>query len=245
MGVDNCLFLSNSCAGYGGGLCGHLDSIGSDGGGNSTFVGNSAQFGGGISHMKLSRITLKNNSATYGEGAYLSRLANSLIATNWATGIGGGVCDCNMSACTVVGNWSEDSGGGAANEASWLNLVSTNSTLIGNSASNYGGGAYGIALTGCLVVSNFCAGSGGAVADSPIVYSTLSNCTVAGNSALVSAGGVYHATVNNCIVYDNFAPADSNFTVFNENAMVGSVLNYSCTSSGGIGPAFYRVGVER
>jgi hypothetical protein len=230
LGVDNCLFLSNSCAGYGGGLCGLMDSTGTDGGGNSTFIGNSALYGGGISHMRLSRTTIKNNSAFYGGGAYLSRLVDSLVATNSATGVGGGACDCNMNACTVVGNWSGDSGGGAGNEASWLNLVMTNSTLIGNSASNYGGAAYGIALAGCLVASNFCAGSGGAVADSPIAFSVLTNCTVTGNSALVSAGGVYHGMMNNCVVYNNFAPQDSNFTPYDYLSMVGSVLNYSCTT---------------
>lgn len=230
LGVDNCLFLSNSCAGYGGGLCGYMDSTGTDGGGNSTFIGNSALYGGGISHMRLSRITLKNNSAFYGGGAYLSTLLSCQVLTNSATGVGGGGCDCNMNACNVAGNWSGDSGGGAGNEGSWLNLVLTNSTLIGNSASNYGGAGYGIALTGCLVASNFCAGSGGAIADSPIVSCTLSNCTLTGNTALVSAGGVYRGTLNNCIVYDNFAPQDANYTPYSPSTMVGSVLNYSSTT---------------
>jgi hypothetical protein len=101
---------------------------------------------------------------------------------------------------------------------------------MGNSASNYGGGAYGLALVGCLVVSNFCAGSGGAIADSPIVPCALTNCTVVGNQALVSAGGAYHGTMNNCIVYDNFAPQDANYTPYDTVALVGSVLNYSCTA---------------
>ena len=89
---------------------------------------------------------------------------------------GGGVVNGVLSNCVLIGNWANNSGGGAYVYNSELSTLN-NCTLHGNAAAENGGGA---------------------------VQSTLINCTLGGNSAYFG-GGVMYANLKNCIVYFNTA----------------------------------------
>ena len=180
--VKNCIVSNNACAGI------YTDT---------TWTGG----GGGISGV----------TTGYGKVVGCSVMYN--IVTNHiseAYGSGGGVFLCmEVTNCVIVGNHTENSGGGAAR-----------STLVGcvvsnNVAQRYGGGVYRCAATRTPITLNLIkningvtkvAGGGGAS------DSFVTNSIVAGNAVMDSArvsggsgGGGCYTEFSKCEIHDNYA----------------------------------------
>ena len=162
---------------------------------NSTFSGNSASNGGGISTSGLgstvtvSNSTLSDNTASLNGGGISNggtvTVSNSTFSGNWATGAGGGIYSSyrlTVSNSTFDHNQANN-GGGIVNNGT---VTVSNGTLSGNSATYFGGG-----------ILNW---SGGRV--------TISNSTLSGNSA-DAGGGLYNergtVEVSNSTFSDNSA----------------------------------------
>ncbi|GIV21662.1 MAG: hypothetical protein KatS3mg023_3413 [Armatimonadota bacterium] len=143
---------------------------------------------------RLDGFTIRNGSAEYGGGLYLTSSANLLTVAN----------------CTLSGNRASRDGGGVYCYSSSPAL--TGCTLSGNSASS-GGGVYcynsSPRLTGCTLSGNSASGDGGGVYCEYNSSPTLSGCTLSGNSASFG-GGVYcynssSPTLSGCTLSDNRA----------------------------------------
>ena len=122
---------------------------------------------------------------------------NCLISGCFASGGGGGIqmYGSTLDNCTLLGNWTGSSGGGAGGGT--LN----NCIIKNNFAGGYGGG--GVAsctLNRCIVVGNISLGFGGGAFDT-----ILNNCLITENTSTVHGGGVYGGTINNCTVTSNTA----------------------------------------
>ena len=160
-------------------------------------------------------VTASPNKSMYGGGVFgtsnIAAVCNCVLATNFASYVGGGAFSVTLNHCTLTGNHAVGSG--------------TAGFGVANAGS--GGGAANSNLKNCLVISNFadqsngggtqncsnknCAltGNSSALYGSGAYQGTLANCTVTGNrhtSSLYSAygGAVASATLTNCIVYGNF-----------------------------------------
>ena len=98
--------------------------------GNTTFMGNSAVFGGGVSVMSYSNVeisgntTFIDNSAKFGGGIYATSNSSMDISGN----------------TTFVGNSATSDGGGVSAESNSAVNISGNTHFIGNSAIGEGGG---------------------------------------------------------------------------------------------------------
>ena len=110
--LENCLVISNTVNGSGGGVAfGKLSNCII----SYNFAGSS---GGGTYHCNLANSTISfNSSGFWGGGATGSWLTNCLVLSNTVPtsvsvgGLGGGAFDCTLNNCTVLGNQAYSSGG--------------------------------------------------------------------------------------------------------------------------------------
>ncbi|HTY86022.1 MAG TPA: PKD domain-containing protein [Candidatus Acidoferrum sp.] len=196
--LGSCTLLGNSAPGFGargGGVHGSI-AIG------STFVGNSAFYGGAAESSTLSNCVATFNSSPYAGGAGNScTFYSCLLATN-TSGYGGGAATYGSAQnCVFLGN-SAPNGGGAAWQVSLNNCL-----LVGNATGGKGGAANSYSnLRNCTVAGNSAGSSGGGV-DS----STLWNCIVYSNTA--PSGSNYSAsTLNFCCTMPRPASGSGNIT---------------------------------
>jgi CSLREA domain-containing protein len=153
---------------------------------NCTVVGNSADFGGGLSNHQ-GMLTLTNSTVAQNSGGGISNrqgtltLTNSTVARNSGGGISNQVGTLTLTTTTVEGN----SGGGISDIRGRSTL--TNARIVDNS----GGGI--ITFRGGFTVTNSTISGNSAVAGGGISNTggslALTNSTISGNSA--DAGGGY------------------------------------------------------
>ena len=217
--INNCLLCSNeSCDGYhrgprcyGGGVFVQRSNLSITG--SSSFSGNSASYGGGVSALVSSNVYISGNttfsgnsawdgggvSAWYSSNVYFS--GNTTFGGNSARRYGGGVSARHSSSVTISGNttFSDNSAGGGGGVSAWDRsnvTISGNTTFSDNSASGGGGGVRAwdrsnVYISGNTTFSGNSASGGGGVSakDSSNVYIS-GNTTFSGNSASGNGGGV-------------------------------------------------------
>ena len=222
--INNCLLCSNgSCHNYllwywvtscdGGGVFVQRSILIITG--NSSFSGNSARYGGGVSAWGSSNVdisgntTFSGNSASCGGGVYAQLSSNVNISGNTnfsdnsASRDGGGVSaeyssNVNISGNTTFsGNSASRDGGGVSADYSSNVYISGNTTFSGNSASGDGGGvsardSSNVYISGNTTFSgNSASGDGGGVSAWQRSNVNISgNTTFSGNSARRDGGGV-------------------------------------------------------
>ena len=219
--LNNCRLCSNGrCDGYnyqgprcyGGGVFVQRSNLSISG--NTTFIGNSASYGGGASAWDSSNVniigdtTFIDNSASGGDGGgvYAQSSSNVYISGNTtfsgnSASYGGGVSAWYSSNVYISGNTtfngnSASYGGGVIARDSSNAYISGNTTFSGNSARWYGGGvsawySSNVNISGNTTFSGNSASYGGGVIarDSSNVYIS-GNTTFSGNSARWYGGGV-------------------------------------------------------
>jgi hypothetical protein len=196
---------------------------------NCTFIGNSADVGGGMfnhhgSNPMLTNCMFIGNSADardghngYGGGMandYDSNptLTNCTFSENSAVWSGAGmsnyVSSPTFTNCTFSGNSTDNYGGGMSNGGGTSNPILTNCTFTGNSARLGGGVSGGGMLINCVFNSNTAEDGGGMWNGE--AAPTLTNCIFTGNSASGYGGGMYNIeysspTLTNCTFSGNSA----------------------------------------
>lgn len=242
--VNNSSFTENKDSGtflHGGGIAaGYSGLLLSD----SSFVRNSADFGGGVwlssCESTVSHCSFSANTATGGGGAYIfagtTTLFDCAFSANTVEGDGGALyhsannsTSFMLESCVFDRNNAQENGGAVfiANESA---LPILNSIFSSNEAT-YGGAIYcsqsAPAITNCLFVENTADELGDMMcntASTPI----LRNCTIA-RSALRYKGVLFngnHSTVrvDSCILWANFA-------IYNAAASVNpssAIITNSC-----------------
>ena len=203
--LNNCLLCSNGrCDDYvyqgpscnGGGVFVQRSNLSITG--SSSFSGNSAYHGGGMSAWDSSNVyisgnaTFSGNSAIYGDGGGVSARDSSNVYISGNT--------------TFSGNSAYDGGGVSARDSSNVD-ISGNTTFSNNSA-RYGGGvsagdSSNVDISGNTTFSNNSARYGGGVSaeDSSNVYIS-ENTTFIGNSASYG-GGVSAYYISNVYISGN------------------------------------------
>ena len=202
-----------------------------------TFIGNSANTGGGMyngssNSPTLTDCTFTGNAASYGGGMYNGQssdptLTNCIFSGNWAKYDGGGMCDYYYSSpavtnCTFSENTASDKGGGMYNNYKSSPTV-TNCTFNGNSAKD-GGGMYNWTssptLTNCIFSGNSAGNYGGGMLNLSSNL-TLTNSTFSGNLAGSGGGGISNydntAEVINCTFSEN-STDNHGGGIYNDNA---------------------------
>jgi hypothetical protein len=196
---------------------------------NCTFIGNSADIGGGMfnhhgSNPMLANCTFIGNSADardghngYGGGIandYDSKptLTNCNFSENSAVWSGAGmnnyVSSPTLTNCTFSGNSTDNYGGGMSTGGGTNNPILTNCTFTGNSARLGGGISGGGTLINCVFNSNTAEDGGGMWNGE--ANPTLTNCIFTENSASGYGGGMYNIeysspTLTNCTFHGNSA----------------------------------------
>ena len=226
--LNNCLLCSNgSCSGYHSYLLWNLDTSCNGSGvfvqrsnlsitGSSSFSGNSAYDGGGVSARGRSNVTISGNTTFSGNSArrygggvsaiYSSNVnisGNTLFSDNSANYSGGGVNAEFSSNVYISGNttFSDNSatyrdGGGVSAQSSSNVYISGNTTFSGNSARHGDGGGVSANYSSNVYISgnttfsgNSASYGGGVSAERSNVYIS-GNTTFGGNSARRYGGGV-------------------------------------------------------
>jgi len=172
--------------------------------------------GGGVratSFLSVIRdCVIRNNSATYGGGAYKGTLVNCAITDNRAN-YGGGLYNSKARNCTLARNVAQY--GGGSSDASLVNCL-----VRENTAGREGGGTYSGTAVNCILTKNI---GGGAH------RGTLVNCSIIDNWMLPTTssgnGGVYGATVVNSILLGNRSAVGELDNVYD------SAITYSCSDS--------------
>jgi hypothetical protein len=100
--------------------------------------------------------------------------------------------------CTIVGNATGDSGGGA------FNGTFTNCVFANNVSLNVGGGVYNSSLSYCTMSGNSAAWGGGG-AYFPQNGSAVNDCVFTNNSAGYDGGGIWGGVARNCVFAGNAA----------------------------------------
>ena len=204
--INNCLLCSNeSCDGYhrgprcyGGGVFVQRSNLSITG--SSSFSGNSASYGGGMSALVSSNVYISGNatfsgnsawdgggvSAWYSSNVYFS--GNTTFSGNSARRYGGGVSARHSSNVTISGNttFSDNSAGGGGGVSAWdrSNVTISGNTTFSDNSARYGGG-------------------GGVSAwDRSNVYIS-GNTTFSGNSARRDGGGVSAWDRSNVTICEN------------------------------------------
>ena len=196
--------------------------------GSSSFIGNSADGGGGIyvqtsSNVNISgNTTFLNNSASdYGGGVYAWPSCNVNIDTN----------------TKFIGNSAGNNGGGVY---AWFNSnMNISGMFIGNSAIMDGGGVYAVSHSNLTFsentkfIDNSAGRNGGGVYAEP--YSNLYiSGTFTGNSASDSGGGVYVQANSHIVISGN--------TTFIHNSVSGTDGEFYGESDGHGGGIFLLAG---
>jgi parallel beta-helix repeat protein len=195
--VTNTKFLQNASAS----LAGAIHNSGTATVTNATFSGNSAGGDGGAVANREGNFTILSSQFTGNSShGYGGAINNDSPDYQGVTTIVN---------CTISGNSSDRSGGGAAVLRGGLNLQ--NSTISANSAMDegggftaYGGNGQGVA-TNCTFSGNRSSRGGGISVTAGEVLALL-NCTVADNRASTAGGGASNAgTLNskNTIIANN------------------------------------------
>ena len=214
--VLNCLFISNSAANLGGGIC------------NGTALdcdlsGNSGGTGGGAYGCVLSNCTLAaNSSGFYGGGADSSTLWNCILSTNagWA---GGGAGRSVLHHCKLLGNAGFAEGGGGARDSDLDNCL-----LVGNDGGRFGGGAEHCTLNQCTVVGNFADWAGG------VDQTPSTNCAIYDNTANISNPNTRDSVLDHCCTTPDEGPGSiTNAPIF-VDAAAGNFHLRGGDSSGSI-----------
>ena len=160
--IINCSFIGGSANSGGGAYGGTVI--------NSSFTGNSASYGGALSNAEAINCTFENNIGKVHSGALLN---------------------VNAYNCTLTNNSAPSAG--AMKEGSSINCIFT------NNHAKYGGAIYNSFTQGSVFNDNYANTSGGAAYNS-----TVTDCNFTNNSAKYG-GAVYFSSAINCIFTDNNA----------------------------------------
>lgn len=260
--VDNSTVYSNAALGmtsFGGGLfIQNSDAVLTD----SVVSSNTATFGGGGLHLRVTTATLSHNVivanivpgpglAAIGGGISLERssvILNGNEVLSNSAGYGGGLMinqsnGVHLIANKIAGN-SADSGAGLGTELSAITLV--DNIVSANLAVYSGGGLYldasTASLEGDIIVSNTVpSGEGGGIV---IAYTdaVLTNTVIAYNAASRVGGGVgmgnAHAVFTNTIVADNRS-ASSGSGVYVKRSSLSMLHATIARNRGGEGSGVY------
>lgn len=215
--VDNSLFDTNSCPHYAGAL--YVTSTVLDIKNNTTFIGNTAKYGGAIdidttSDISIVDSTFKNNEATnntggaiYFEKAKTSTVLDNLVFSGNNANTWGGCFYVHNSVvdvanCTFdiegVGNTAK-SGGAVAYVSTNGELTITNSTIAYQTTPGSGSAVYvtntgsKFAAIGCSIHDNQATKNGGVFVIDGGVSLSLTNCKTYSNTAAGTNGGVLYA----------------------------------------------------
>ena len=224
----------------GGGICVKGTLIATGG----TIVGNSASdtggaiFVGGNGTIRLTNITIANNtSKNYGGGLNIhvkdnnSWIRDSFIIGNTAKDDNGGAIYFNESSRTLTvertiisGNSCSDNGGAIYNNDG--TLVLTNCEIYNNTADEDGGAIYNndatVTINGGVISSNTCKKSGGAIR----AYdgnTNINDVTFTGNVAKENGGAIYQnnggtVSINGCVMEGNTASKKGGAVIVNESS---------------------------
>ena len=186
--------------------------------GNSSFSGNSARYGGGVSAWGSSNVYISGNTTFSGNSAsgdgggvsardssnvYIS--GNTTFSGNSASGDGGGVSAWQRSNVNISGNTTfsgnsarRDGGGVSARDSSNVN-ISGNTTFSGNSASDDGGGVSAWDNSNVDISGSTTFSGNSAQLDGGGIYADGSNLNFRGDITISSntaqlGGGIYSDT---------------------------------------------------
>jgi parallel beta-helix repeat protein len=207
---------------------------------NCSFIGNSADDGGGIcndddSNLTLTNCTFSGNLAIGegggGMGSYNSR--PTLTKCTFNGNIGEGLYNYCSNAIITNCTFSDNSGFGMANHDTSIPMV-TNCIFSGNSS---GGMENGYRCVPLVTNCTFSGNAGYGMTNKAWCQASVTNCTFGGNK-----GGIYNwfstPILTNCIFWGN-GSGDESSQIYND--LNGSaVVNYSCIQGwtgnfGGIG----------
>lgn len=203
--ISNCSFTSNtaitSTPGYGGAILNSVAVIANIS--NCIFIANQANFGGAIHNNTCTAIiagcSFINNTATTSNGGAISNtqtvigstIADCIISGNTATaGSGGGIYNSNAKLTirnsNIIGNQSQQEGGGMHNTGSNSDIKIYNSHINENTSINYpGGGIYDnngdLLLDKCTVCGNTATATSGIYLINSNLY--LYNSLLSGNKS--------------------------------------------------------------
>ncbi len=222
LNLNDWTFISNSAAGYGGGLYTASSASTLN---NCIFLGNSSGTSGG-------------GCCGPGPNNNLIAVSNCIFTSNVAAGDGGGACYAALNYCSVTGNKAVSGGG--------VYGIVSNCVLNDNLATNYGGGLYYNfsasqqlypIVANCAFTNNSALGNGGGayVSSSSTIFFTFSNCTFSANSATSEGGGVWgNVSLSYCIVSGNKAEGDGGGAYDPWSTLNSLLANNSASYGGGI-----------
>jgi hypothetical protein len=205
---------------------------------NCIFIGNSAEYGGGMYNdsgghsLTVTNCTFTGNSAIYGGGMYNDVSSNPEL-TN----------------CTFTSNTASEYGGGMYNESIYSTSIMTECIFTGNSA-YYGGGMYNIhsspTVTNCIFSDNRASLCGGGMYNENDSHPRVTNCSFTCNTAhggggmfntvsVINDTGPSNPTVTNCTFSGNQGQYGSG--IYNQKS---NPMMTSCTFSGNNGHGIYN-----
>ena len=174
---------------------------------NCTFLGNTAQHGGGMT----------NYNSSSGPGP---RVTNCTFSANAASSAGGGMfnmySDPRMTDCTFSANTAPGGGGMQNQEGSPImtNCTFSTNTATGSGIDNGGGGIFNYisnpTITNCTFSANTAVSDGGGMKNHTSSSPTVTNCTFSTNNTAASGRGMMNystsnPTVTNCIFWGDTA----------------------------------------
>ena len=239
--VSQCTFTSNSTVGFGGAIfAGAPASIS-----NSTFSGNSSNWGGAIYNAAygttqpapgtIEGAVFSGNSAAGGGGAIYTISPLTIAQTSFTGNSaqeGGAIYESysalGLSHVTLSENSASENGGGIEAESS--NVSISASTIAGNSAGMNGGGIQSsgtLAVGDSTISGNTAQTNGGGISNS-YGFAALTNYTVSGNSAQSFGGGIQSNQV-----------LEIAFTTFSGNSATGGA-----TGGGALYSQDYQLGLK-
>jgi len=223
-----------------------------------TLTSGNTPTGGGIycasTNAFVENCLITRNTATTG-AAYSGTFSNCTISYNSAYD-GGGVVECTLNNCQIVGNTATYNGGGI------YGGIMNNCLIASNSAVDYGGGVYCVSgypavLNSCVISNNTAntfagAGGGGVFNDSsstPYFYRAISftncilnNCTLTRNIAYGYGAGAVNAELNNCVISSNQVSSGAGGGVesgsLNNCTLIG---NFASTGGGADGEEIFFI----